>query len=262
MPALTELADLWDQVVTARRAEPLDISVDADAEGAMRASLDRTGLLLLDEVHGIRQTPWVIAALIELLDVHTLALEWPEPLTATVDVYRRSDVLHDHDLLWLGDGRLTPGHLALLRDLAQREPAVGWLAFDTWELVPEIPGESRWTARDHAMARRILDATDPAGRTLVVAGNAHTPTGRTSSGIAMGAWLARERPGLRSIRITYGDGLIYNLGSTPLASRNDPATFRVRLDGDQLLLDHPGPMEADVPHRPDLFVPGTPQRTY
>jgi hypothetical protein len=186
----------------------------------------------------------------------TRALEWPEQLTATVDAYRRTGVLDDHDLLWLGDGRRTPGHLGLLRDLAERQPAVSWLAFDSWSPAPEVPGESDWTARDHAMARRVLDHTDPAGRTLVVAGSAHTPTTRTDNGIPMGAWLDRERPGLRSVTINYGAGVIYNLGTTPLPSRDHPASYRVRLDDDRLLLDHPSPAEADVPHRPDLFMLG------
>ena len=152
MPALTELADLHALADAARRAAPLHVAVDEDAEVAMSASLDSTGLLLLGEVHGVRQTPRVIAALVELLDVHTVALEWP----------------------------------------------------------------------------------------------------------AMGAWLAGERPGLRSVRINYGDGVVYNLGPTPITARDQPMGHRVRLAGDRLLLDHPDPVEADVPHRPDLFTPGEP----
>jgi hypothetical protein len=115
----------------------------------------------------------------------------------------------------------------------------------------------------HAMARSVLDHTDPAGRTLVVAGNAHTLTAHTltaptENGIPMGAWLARERPGLRSVTIKYGAGVIHNLAQTPLASRDHPASCRVRLDDGRLLLDHPSPTEADVPRRPDLFVLGEP----
>lgn len=249
MPALTELADLRALAAPGRPAAPPHITVDPDARAAITASLDRTGLLLLGEIHGIRQTPHVVAALVELLDLRTVALKWPAPLTATVDAYRRTGVLDDHELLWLGDGRLTAGHLALLRDLDDRRPAVGWLAFDPWAVPPEVPGESLWTSRDHAMARRVLDRTSPTGRTLVVAGNAHTPTSRTGNGVPMGAWLARERPGLRSIQITYGDGGTYNFGPVPLLARDQPTSYRIRLDGAALLLDHPSPAEADVPHR-------------
>ena len=55
-------------------------------------------------------------------------------------------------------------------------------------------------------ARRVLDHTSPCGRTLDVAGNAHTPTARTSLRVPMGAWLTQERPRLRSIRSSYGAG--------------------------------------------------------
>src|SRR5688500_12157740 len=173
----------------------------------MRTSVERSGLLVLGELHGVRQTPQVVAALVELLDIGRLALEWPKQLTATVDTYRNTGVLDDHDLLWLGDGRLTTGHLALLRDLADHEPPAEWLAFDTWSPVHTIPGESEWTARDHAMAHRILDHTEPTERTLVIAGNAHTPATRTRNGIPIGSWLAQERPGVRSIAPNYGQGL-------------------------------------------------------
>jgi len=63
------------------------------------------------------------------------------------------------------------------------------------------------------MADRILAATqDAAGpRTLVVAGNAHTPLTPARLGLPLGARLAERRPGVREIRIKYGDGSYYNL---------------------------------------------------
>jgi len=263
MPAVTDLTDLRSLTDAARAAPSLDIQLDADAESALNASLDRTGLLLLGEMHGVRQTPRIIAALVELLDIETVALEWPEQLTPTINSYRTSGDLDDHDLLWLGDGRLTTGHLALLRNLADRDPAVGWLAFDSWTMPPEVPGESQWTARDHAMARRILDQYEPHRRTLVMAGSAHTPLARTDNGVPMGDWLSRARPGLASIEVNYGDGTLFNFDTIPLrTSRGQPADFRIRMDEGRPVLDHPGPVEADVPYRPDLFTLGEPPKRY
>lgn len=89
----------------------------------------------------------------------------------------------------------------------------------------------------------------------MVAGNAHTPTTRTKLGIPMGAWLAQERHGLRSVQINYGKGAIYNMASKPLGSSDQLTSYRVRLDDDRLLLDHPSPEKADVPHRPDRTHP-------
>jgi hypothetical protein len=68
----------------------------------------------------------------------------------------------------------------------------------------------------------------------------------------MGAWLAQERPGLRTVWINYGHGGIYNMTSKRLAPSEQPTTYRVRLEGDRVLLDHPDPEEADVPHRSEL----------
>jgi len=39
-----------------------------------------------------------------------------------------------------------------------------------------VGADWNWSQRDEAMARRILTASPPGARTLVVAGNAHTPT--------------------------------------------------------------------------------------
>jgi hypothetical protein len=89
-------------------------------------------------------------------------------------------------------------------------------------------------------------------------GNAHSSATRANNGIPMGAWLTRERSELRSVRINYGEGVIYNLGTMPLPSRSHPTSYHVRIDGDRVLLDHPKPAEADVPHRPDVLVLGEP----
>ena len=62
------------------------------------------------------------------------------------------------------------------------------------------------------MAETVLDRPLPGG-CLVVAGNAHTRLTTTSNGVPMGAWLARSRPGLRTVTIRYGHGGFYNLGS-------------------------------------------------
>ena len=38
----------------------------------------------------------------------------------------------------------------------------------------------------------------------------------------MGAWLARQRPGIRAIRISYGSGHFYNAEPRQFARRADP----------------------------------------
>lgn len=102
-----------------------------------------------------------------------------------------------------------------------------------------------WSARDAAMAGRILGLAAP---TLVVARNAHTPLTSTEHGVPMGAVVAKARPGVRAIRISYGRGRFYNGGSRTMEGEAGPAGLR--LDGDDLVLMLPAFHEATVPHLP------------
>jgi hypothetical protein len=102
------------------------------------------------------------------------------------------------------------------------------------------------------MARRLLAAAPTGTRTLAVAGNAHTPTGPTELGVPMGAWLDRQRPGVREIRINYGGGRYYNTQPCRFAHRGPPPRqIRLHLQHGLLVLDLPTAEEAIVPDRPE-----------
>jgi hypothetical protein len=62
------------------------------------------------------------------------------------------------------------------------------------------PGWS-WSQRDEAMARRLLAGSPCGARAPVAAGNAHSRASPADLGVPLGAWLARQRPGIREIRI-------------------------------------------------------------
>ena len=104
------------------------------------------------------------------------------------------------------------------------------------------------------MARRLLAAVPAGGAgTLVVAGNAHTPTAVTEQGVPLGAHLARERPGVREIRIRYGSGAFWNLGPRrfgPPPPGADAVPARLAEEDGELVLDLPVAREATVPQRP------------
>ena len=72
------------------------------------------------------------------------------------------------------------------------------------------------------MARRILAGSRPGARTLVVAGNAHTPVSPIELGVPMGARLAGQRPGIREIRISYGAGSSWNFRPRKFTRPADP----------------------------------------
>ncbi len=211
-----------------------------------RRSLDSSGLLLLGEVHGVRENPLVIRALMLALGLTGLALEWPDDLAPAMQGYLGGRPLADDLALWSGDGRITAGHLAVLRERA----AAGSLDLTLFDGV--TGADWSWSQRDEAMAERILARATAASGTLAVAGNAHTPTWPTSLGLPLGAYLARQRPGVRSIRIKYGSGRFYNLEPRRFRPRVNVRRSQVRLRRQRghLVLDLPGASEATVPQRP------------
>jgi hypothetical protein len=267
--------------VQAFDARPLGLQVDLDAEAAVRESLERTGLVLLGEAHGVAQTPVLVDELITWFGLGGIALEWDEDFGPWLDRWIAHGVIADPEefdmagLFWGGDGRITAGHLAALRKWA----ASGLLItlMDGTSIPPPVHGESAgeyerlfWTERDAGMARRVLAAPDPVGGRLVVAGGLHVrleplPDEHPIAahvGIPMGAELARQRPGLCSTECVYGPGGFYNVGprhiSDPLPGEPLNAPRLVRQQGGDLQLLVPSPREATVPQRelPDLNLWG------
>jgi hypothetical protein len=223
----------------------LDLVIEPRALAVARQSLDSSGLLLLGEVHGVRENPLVIRTLMKAFGLISLALEWPEDLTPVIRAFLASGTLADHPWLWGGDGRITAGHLAVLADRA----AAGPLDLTLFDGV--IGADWSWSQRDEAMARRILATSPPSARTLVVAGNAHTPISPTELGVPMGARLAGQRPGAREVQISYGGGSFYNCEPRQFARRAGPqGTIRLHQHEGELVLDLPTATEAVVPQRP------------
>lgn len=222
----------------------LGLVIEPAAQAAAGRSLDSGGLLLLGEMHGVRENPLVIRALTQAFGVTSLALEWPDELAPVIRAFLAGEPLADHPLLWGGDGRITAGHLAVLAERGRAGP-LGVILFDGI-----IGAGWNWSQRDAAMARRLLAGSPPGARTLAVAGNAHTPVSPTDLGVPLGACLARQRPGIREIRIRYGGGRFWNFKSRQFAGRTS-AQGPVRLyeDAGELVLDLPVATEAVVPQR-------------
>jgi len=242
MPGVASLEDFQRAVdqfdITSSR-----LTIDPAALAAGRQSLDQSGLLLLGEVHGVRQNPLLARALMAALDVTGLALEWPAELAAPVSGFFADGRVPDHAHLWGGDGRITAGHFALLRERFLAERLRALTLFDGVH-------EAGWSQREAMMAERILNAQTPGSRTLVIAGNAHTALTPTMLGVPLGARLAEWRPGVREIRIRYGKGTYYNLSPRRFNHQFSlRRTARLRTEGGSLALDLPAPAQAWVPHR-------------
>ncbi len=186
----------------------------------------------------------------QVLGLTSLALEWPGELAPLIQAFLAGETLADHPWLWGGDGRITAGHLAVLAERAAAGPLEVTL-FDG-----AAGAGWSWSQRDEAMARRILAACPAGARTLAVAGNAHTPAIPTDLGVPLGAWLARQRPGIREIQISYGGGRFYNLGPRQFARDTNPeGQIRLHRHDGELILDLPLATEAAVPQQPQLRPP-------
>jgi len=112
-----------------RAVDELDVTafqlhIQPAALEAASESLNRSGLLLLGEVPGVRQNALAVRALMAALDVTRLALEWPAGLSRALSEFFLDGQVPDHPLLWGGDGRITVGHFALLRERFTRGSAL------------------------------------------------------------------------------------------------------------------------------------------
>jgi hypothetical protein len=244
MPSVASLPALH-KAIAEFAVTDLTLVIEPAALAAAQRSLDSAGLLLLGEVHGVRENPLIIRALMRELGLTSLTLEWLDDLASTVRTFLDSGTLADHEGLWPGDGRITAGHLAMLAERAAAGP-LDLVMFDGI-----IGAGWSWTQRDEAMAERILAAAGLGARTLAVAGNAHTPIRRTNLGVPLGAHLARQRPGIRDIRISYAGGSFYNGEPRQFRlSTSPPPQARLHEHDGDLILDLPSASEAVVPQRP------------
>ena len=100
----------------------LDLVAEPAAMAAARRSLEESGLLLLGEVHGVRENPLLARALMQALGLSGLALEWHEDLAPVIEAFLATGTLADHWLLWSGDGRITARRLAVLAERAAAGP--------------------------------------------------------------------------------------------------------------------------------------------
>lgn len=228
----------------------LELQAEPSAAAAAQRSLDDSGLLLLGEVHGVKENPLLIRALMQMLGLTSLALEWPDDLAPAIAAFLAGETIADHPELWFGDGRITAGHLAVLAERAGAAPLELTLFDGT------IGADWSWSQRDEAMAARILAGSAGRSPTLVVAGNAHTPISRSELGIPMGAYLAQRRPGIREIRINYCSGYFYNCRPAQFATIGSRRhLIRLYQHDDALLLDLPSGHEAVVPQRSQPWPP-------
>jgi hypothetical protein len=101
----------------------LDLVTEPAALAAAQRSLEESGLLLLGEVHGVRENPLLVRALMQAFGLTSVALEWPDDLASVIGAFLATGTLADHALLWPGMAGSPPG---------------------TWRSWPNVPWPDRW----------------------------------------------------------------------------------------------------------------------
>jgi hypothetical protein len=172
-----------------------DLAPPAEAITVGAASLERTGLFMLGETHGVFQTPRAILGLATRLGVRALAFEWSHDELDDVVQPVLSTGRVDSGALWAlphwaevfsGDGRVTAGHVRLLEDLADR--------LDQILLLDRVGSEGQ--DREDGMAARLLACRRRDSPLLTVLGAAHVLREPLDGLEPVGLLIEREVPGV------------------------------------------------------------------
>lgn len=191
--------------------EEIPADFDEDASKKLVANLDKTKLLILGEMHGVKENVDVIYTLFKKFGFSQLALEWEAGLKVVADKYLESGEIDFDAIQDSPDGRITAGHFALLKKLKDEGLLEKLICFDG-------SGEADWNARDENMAKNILDNLSDS-LTLVVAGNLHakvepiTFSDEPGERHPMGSLVKAKIPNVPSGNIEYLTGQYHNYGT-------------------------------------------------
>lgn len=218
----------------------LPIKIASPACERLEAALKSNSPVLVGEIHGVAQNPLIAYTLMHRLRTSVLALEWPPQLQPMVDAFSSSGLLDFSAIGWSGDGRITAGHFAVIRQLRREGSLHRLVLFDPFVL-SGAPLRS-WSDRDDQMATLLLAGTGgtPA---LVMAGNLHTQLRKHEHGVPMGVRVAGRYPGTVEVRIRYLSGRFFNMGLRRVRRRflvqRRAGDLRLGLSGQQLELTIP-----------------------
>lgn len=209
------------EFATAVTAHPFpDFAFEPNVLGRTAESLAETGLLVLGESHGVRETPSVLYTLAVALATRAVALEWShEEMAEPVRAFMRTGSF-DFEALWTlpgsaeffcGDGRIAAGHFALLERLRREGRLDQVIAFDRLDPGPVGDWEEQVRVREPELASRLLAEWDRGLPLLVLTGAFHAQL-RAPEGEPMAAHLARRLSGLRPAMLDYASGHCWSRG--------------------------------------------------
>lgn len=191
--------------------EEIPAIFNEDACNRLVASLEKTKILIVGEMHGVKENTDVIYTLFKKFRFRQLALEWDSGLKAVVEEYLETGEIDFDAIQESPDGRITAGHFALLKKLKDEGLLEKFICFDG-------SGEADWDARDENMAKNILAGLSDSS-TLVVAGNLHAKVEPLTFNDApdehhpMGERVRAHIPEVPSGKIEYLSGQYHNFGT-------------------------------------------------
>lgn len=198
-----------------------DLAPPAEALAVAAASLDRTGLFLLGESHGVAQSPLAILGLARRLGVRTLAFEWCcDELDAVVQPVLSTGRVAS-DALWRlppsaevfsGDGRFTAGHVRLLEHVGGQ--------LDRIVLLDRAGSEGQ--DREMGMARRLLAARRRDSPALAVLGAGHLVRAPLADLRPVGLLIEEELPGVANGILVPSSGTLWFHGEREFPSAEPP----------------------------------------
>jgi hypothetical protein len=199
-----------------------DLAPPAEALAVAAASLDRTGLFLLGETHGVAQTPLAILGLAQRLGVRALAFEWSYDELDDVVQSVLSTGTVTSDALWRlppsaevfsGDGRFTAGHVRLLEHLGDQ--------LDRIVLLDRSGSEG--SERELGMTRRLLTGRRPDSPMLAVLGSGHVVRAPLDDVESVGLLIEEELPGVANGILMPSSGAVWFHGEHEFSSGELPA---------------------------------------
>jgi hypothetical protein len=193
----------------------------AEAIAVAGASLERTGLFLLGETHGVAQTPLAVLGLVSRLGARAIAFEWSsDELDQVVQPVLVSGTV-DSDALWAlppsaevfsGDGRFTAGHVRLLEHMSDRLERI--------VLLDRVGSEGQ--ERETRMARRLLASRRRDSALLAVLGAMHVVREPLDELEPVGLLVENELPGVANAILAPSSGTCWFHGEHGVASDELP----------------------------------------
>lgn len=198
-------------VEAARNIEIGEIETEFDEKSVenLTSELDASKLLILGEMHGVKENADIIYTLFKKFGFKKLALEWDTELQAKAQIFLETGELDFDAIKDSPDGRITAGHFALFKKLKDEGLLEALVFFDG----KTQSGE--WDERDANMAENIL-ANLSDSKTLAVAGNLHAQTEPIvfdeTEHHPMGENVKKQIPAVPSGKIKYLTGQYHNYG--------------------------------------------------